>query len=362
MSDIVSVALGYAFAAAGEPQLRNPLFEVLGAVRQEGSIAAAARSLGWSYRHLWGWLKAQESRLGRPLIRWDKGRAARLSEFAESLLWAEARLRARLAPRIDDLAAEIGRELSVAFDRAVPVAGCVAADDPALPRLRGLCEAADGVLFDLRAGDGGDALAALRAGRCTFAGIHLPCSRPELARRGSALHAAYAPRLRPSRDRLVQVSRRTQGLMLPPGNPRRVQSLGQLRRLRVVNRAPGTGTRALLDELLRAAGVAPESLPGHDRIEPTHVAVAVAVASGQADAGFGLQAAAAGLGLAFVPLVVEDYLLVADREALETPAARSVVAALASPAWRDAVAARPGYDAHDAGRIRAPRGTLTWSA
>ena len=150
--------------------------------------------------------------------------------------------------------------------------------------------------------------------------------------------------------------------MLPPGNPRRVQSLGQLRRLRVVNRAPGTGTRALLDELLRAAGVAPESLPGHERIEPTHVAVAVAVASGQADAGFGLQAAAAGLGLAFVPLVVEDYLLVADREALETPAARSVVAALASPAWRDAVAALPGYDAHDAGRIRAPRGTLPWSA
>jgi hypothetical protein len=43
MSDIVSVTLGYELAAAGEAHLRNPFFEVIGAVRQEGSIAAARR-------------------------------------------------------------------------------------------------------------------------------------------------------------------------------------------------------------------------------------------------------------------------------------------------------------------------------
>lgn len=48
MSDIVSVALSYEIAAAGGPPLRNPFFEVIAAVRQEGSIAAAARRLGWS--------------------------------------------------------------------------------------------------------------------------------------------------------------------------------------------------------------------------------------------------------------------------------------------------------------------------
>jgi putative molybdopterin biosynthesis protein len=362
MSDIVSVALSYELAASGGPQLRNPFFEVIGAVRQEGSIAAAARRLGWSYRHLWGYLKAQEARFGRPLIHWDKGRAARLSDFAEKLLWAETRIRARLAPQVDNLAAEIGRELTVAFDDRVPIATCVASHDLALPLLRGLCESADGVLFDLRFAGSLEALAALRAQRCLFAGVHRPCSRPELARRGSAMHAAFAPRLRLGREKLIQVTRRTQGLMLPPGNPRRVQSIGQLRKLRFVNRAAGTGTRALLDELLRAEGVDPASVPGYDRAESTHLAVAAAVASGQAEAGFGIQAAAAELGLAFVPLVVEDYFLVCDRDTLDGAAARSVIGALSSQAWRDAVAALPGYEAHDAGRVRSLRRTLPWYA
>jgi putative molybdopterin biosynthesis protein len=362
MSDIVSITLGYELAAAGEPQLRNPFFEVLGAVRQEGSIAGAARRLNWSYRHLWGYLKEQEARHGRSLILWDKGRAARLSAFAEKLLWAETRIRARLAPQIENLAAEIGRELTVAFDDAVPIATCVASHDLALPRLRALCEAADGVLFDLRFAGSLEALAALRAQRCLFAGIHLPCSRPELARRGSALHRAFAPRLRLGREKLIQVGRRTQGLMVPAGNPRRVHSLGQLRRLRFVNRALGTGTRALLDELLRAGGVDPDSVPGYDRIESTHLAVAAAVASGQADVGFGIQAAAVEMGVDFVPLVVEDYFLVCDRATLDGPAARSVISVLASSAWREVIATLPGYDAHDAGRVRSLRRTLPWYA
>jgi putative molybdopterin biosynthesis protein len=362
MSDIVSVALAYEIAAAGAAQLTNPFFEVLGAVRQEGSIAAAARRLGWSYRHLWGWLKAQEVRLGRPLIVWDKGRAARLSDFGEKLLWAETRIRARLAPEAANLAAAIGRELTVAYDDSVPIATCVGSHDLALPLLRGLCEVADGVLFDLRFAGSLEALAALRARRCLFAGIHLPCSRPELARRGSAMHRAFAPRLRLGREKLIQVARRTQGLIVPAGNPRCVRSIDQLRRLRFVNRAEGTGTRVLLDALLQAQRIEPAQVPGYDRVEATHLAVAAAVASGQADAGFGIEAAAARIGTGFVPLVVEDYFLVCERETLEGAAARSVIAALGSPAWREAAGALPGYDTHDAGRVRSLRRTLPWYA
>jgi putative molybdopterin biosynthesis protein len=174
------------------------------------------------------------------------------------------------------------------------------------------------------------------------------------------MHRAFAPRLRLGREKLIQVSRRTQGLMVPAGNPRRVHAIGQLPKLRFVNRAPGTGTRALLDELVGAAGIDPASIPGFDRLETTHLAVAAAVASGQAEAGFGIQAAAAEMGLDFVPLVVEDYFLVCDKATLEGSAARSVLRALASQAWRDALAALPGYDAHDAGTVRSLRRTLPW--
>lgn len=360
MSDIISVTLNYDFAAAGDRQLRNHFFEVLGAVRQEGSIAAAARRLGCSYRHLWGWLKQQEGRIGRELIIWDRGRAARLSPFADKLLWAETRIRARLTPEIENLAARIGRELTVAFDDQVTIATCVASHDLALPALRALCEQRDGVLFDLRFAGSLDALRALRARRCLFAGIHLPCTRPDLAGRGSALHRAFGPLLKLGREKLIRVSRRTQGLMLPAGNPRRVHSLEQLGRLRFVNRPAGTGTRVLLDALLNAQRIPPASIDGYERIEATHIAVAAAVAEGRADAGFGIRAAADSMGLAFVPLVVEDYFLVCDKTTLEGEAGQCVLGALASSGWREALNHLPGYESIDAGRVQSLRRTLPW--
>ena len=48
--------------------LRNPLMDLLQAVRQSGSIAAAAKSVGLSYRHVWGELKRWEQGLGQALI------------------------------------------------------------------------------------------------------------------------------------------------------------------------------------------------------------------------------------------------------------------------------------------------------
>jgi len=60
--------------------LRNPLMDLLQAVREKGSIAAAAKSLGLSYRHVWGELKKWEQRLNQNLIVWEKGMPAELSD------------------------------------------------------------------------------------------------------------------------------------------------------------------------------------------------------------------------------------------------------------------------------------------
>ncbi len=361
-SDIVSITLSYEFAEGGGPQLSNPFFEAIQAIRLEGSIAAAARRLGYSYRHLWGYLKGQEKRLGRPLVVWEKGKPARLTEFAEKLLWAETRIRARLAPQIENLATEIGRELTVAFNDRVPIATCCASHDLALPRLKQICETGHGLLVDLRFEGSLTALAALRAGRYDFAGIHLPLSRPELAVRGSRLHHAFGPLLRLGREKLIRVARRAQGLFVAPGNPLRIQGVEDLARVRFVNRPAGTGTRALLEELLAGAGVSPESITGGQHEEETHLAVAAAVAAGAADAGLGIQAAAAAHGVDFVPLVVEDYFLVCEKETLDTPQARLLIEALSSPAWRAAAAQLPGYEASRSGEITSLRRTLPWYA
>lgn len=358
-SGIIAVELQYALSAVAGAHLHNPFFDVLGAVRHEGSIAAAARKLGWSYRHLWGYLKEQEIRLDRPLVHWDKGRAARLTDFAEKLLWAETRIRARLAPQVENLATEIGRELSIAFNDEVQITTCVASHDLSLPLLKRLCQTEREVLLDLHYEGSLDALRRMRAGHCAFAGIHLPLSRPDLARRGSKVHRAFGPLLRLGREKLIRVAHRTQGLFVAKGNPLKVRGIEDLPRLRFVNRAPATGTRALLEELLAVHRIDPASVRGFGHEEANHLAVAAAVAAGAADAGLGIQAAA-GRGVDFVPLVIEDYFLVCERETLSTPCARSIVSLLASAQWREQVAALPGYSAQDAGEIVSLRRTLPW--
>ena len=96
--------------------VRNALIELLQAVASQGSISAAARALGLSYRHVWGELKRWENELGNELLQWDKGKSARLSAFGEKLMWAERQAQARLAPQIEALRADLETAFAVAFD------------------------------------------------------------------------------------------------------------------------------------------------------------------------------------------------------------------------------------------------------
>jgi putative molybdopterin biosynthesis protein len=79
------------------------------------------------------------------------------------------------------------------------------------------------------------------------------------------------------------------------------------RGLRMVNRQRGSGTRSMIDQLLAANGLRPESIDGYAHEEFTHEAIAATVAAGQADVGFGIEAAAARYDLGFVPVVWERY-------------------------------------------------------
>jgi molybdate transport repressor ModE-like protein len=112
------IALSYSLAAQrAEPGLRepahallrNPMMDVLNAVHEQGSISAAARSLGLSYRHVWGQLKDWEAQLGRELLVWERGQAALLSPFGQRLLMAERLAQARLGPQMEALRAELER-------------------------------------------------------------------------------------------------------------------------------------------------------------------------------------------------------------------------------------------------------------
>lgn len=356
------VHLQYSFDSGGQrgATIDNPLFELLTAVREQGSIQHAAQALGASYRHVWGSLKRWEEVLGEDLVVWVRGQPARLTPFAERLMWAEARARARLTPHIEALRVELERVLAEALDGNQQVLTVYASHDFALPLLRDQASASQRLHIDLRFAGSMDALRALSEGRCAVAGFHVP----PLAEGGNLFARALKPLLKPGRHKLIGCTRRTQGLMVAPGNPLGLHGLADVAALqaRFVGRQPGSGTRLLTDHLvaqqhLPAAGFSATSIGRED----SHNAVAAAVASGEADAGVGVQAAASAFGLDFVPLVVEDYYLVCLKEALDSPGVTKLRSVLSSTPWRHSLVALPGYEATDqAGQILSLTQALPW--
>jgi putative molybdopterin biosynthesis protein len=354
------IQLSYALAAArgAGDAIRNPLMDLLHAVREHGSISGAAKALGVSYRHVWGELKRWEAELGNTLIVWDKGQPARLSEFGDKLLWAERQAQARLAPQIEALHADLERAFAVAFDDAAHVLTLFASHDDALAALRDHAVAAARLHLDIRFCGSVDAIGALNEGRCVMAGFHTPPSPVS----GTLAQKTYQPLLQPGKHKLIGFARRSQGLIVAPGNPLKLASLADVKRsgARFVNRALGTGTRLLLDELLSQAGLLPADLRGYADTEPSHAAVAQSIASGAADAGLGIEAAARARGLDFVPLVREDYFLVCLKAALDQPPVQALLAVLRAGEWKRVLDALPGYEAHRCGEVLSLRRELPW--
>ena len=358
------LAFHYTLSRDAQPMpLRNALIEMLQAVASQGSISAAARALGLSYRHVWGELKRWENELGNELLQWDKGKSARLSSFGEKLMWAERQAQARLSPQIEALRADLETAFAVAFDAQAQVLTLYASHDDGLALLREQALAigqdiGERLHLDIRFCGSVDAIRALNEGRCTLAGFHtIQTPAP-----GSLTERSYKPLLQPGKHKIIGFATRMQGLMLAQGNPLGISQLVDLQQasVRYVNRELGTGTRVVLDQLLQQTGIASDAIKGYHRTEPSHSAVAQAIASGSADAGLGIAAAAAAHGLHFLPLVQESYHLVCLKSALEEAALKSLRQLLQSSAWASALAQLSGYTPELSGQVRALRKVLPW--
>lgn len=189
-------------------------------------------------------------------------------------------------------------------------------------------------------------LLALVRGEVHFAGAHL--YDPD----ADDYNVPFLRELAPCREyALVTLAHRTQGLLVAKGNPKGVFSVRDLTRpgIRMVNRQRGSGTRALLDQLLHREDLEATAISGYDREERTHLGVAAAVAGGAADVGPGIQAVARSFDLDFVPLSLERYELVLQAR---DPALALFQQAIARPEFRQAAEALGGYDVTESGAVR----------
>ncbi len=142
---------------------------------------------------------------------------------------------------------------------------------------------------------------------------------------------------------LVRCVRRSQGLMVVKGNPLGIKGIEDLPRLRYVNRQKGSGTRILLDFLLKQAGLNSEGIKGYEREEITHTAVAAAVAAGSADAGMGILAAARIYDLEFIPICDEEYDFLIASESRDHPQFQRFMQILQSEELARRLEAMGGY-------------------
>ena len=210
--------------------------------------------------------------------------------------------------------------------RALRLAG---SDDPLLDRIADTTD---------RIGSAGSfgGLTALWQQRADAATIHL-------RHRDGDYNAPFAARILEGRSPvLVHLWRREQGIIVARDNPHGIETVKDLLGHTIALRAPGTGTHALLDRLLRDAGADPAALRG-PRVG-THLEAALAVSAGLADAAVGIRAAAAALDLAFVALTWEPFELALPATALG--AADELLAAISS------ASRMPGFDLSDSGATR----------
>jgi molybdate transport repressor ModE-like protein len=321
--------------ASGAP-LDQRLLPLLREIRERATLRAATAALGMSYRSAWNLLGAQARRLGAPLVLMERGRGARLAPLAERLLVADGAARATLQAAQLSVVAE-GRP------QVVPLR-VAASHDLLLAEL-----AADPQLaLDVSFKGSLESLGAYARGEAELAGFHVQAAD------GADPLAAYHGLLSRRRDQLIGFALREQGLIIARGNPKHLHGAADLARrgVRFVNRQRGSGTRLLIDQLLRDAAIDPASVRGYADEEFTHVAVAATIAAGRADAGIGVRAAAARFGLDFVPLEREHYWLVLPRRLLRDARVVRLLAALRGEALRRIARKLTGYDTAGAGELQ----------
>jgi molybdate-binding protein len=268
----------------------------------------------------------------------ERGRGTRLTDFGAALVKLDAA--ARLA--LDEVHAPWQRrleDLMAPMVRSVPERLRLAASHDLA--LADWVEHGRRISIDLFWRGSEEALAGLGRDECDIAGFHVPENW-----NAEQITSWLGRWLKPSLHVCVPLMRRCQGLIVARGNPHRLQTLADASRrgLRMVNRQRGSGTRSLIDQLLTANGLRPETIDGYAHEEFTHEAIAATVAGGQADVGFGIEAAAARYDLGFVPLIWERYGFVMRSATAGSPECKALLARLQGNTFRQRLNAMPGYE------------------
>ena len=147
---------------------------------------------------------------------------------------------------------------------------------------------------------------------------------------------------------LICIGERIQGIV-----SREILGFEAITTHRFINRQEGSGTRMLLDHLLKQKRINPASIAGYEEEVPTHLGVCLAVKNGDADLGMTIYSAARAFSLPFVPVDVERYELVTTKEMLEKDhRIKAIFEMIKSQKFKEILIHLGGYEIDQTGSIR----------
>lgn len=232
-------------------------------------------------------------------------------------------------PKLDVFTAESN------FDSRILVAGC----DPALSVLARYAQAA-GIELVLAHRNSSQALDLLKAGQVHVAGTHLRDNVPTVQKLFPKIPVA-----------VISLAVWEQGIVTAANNPKSIRGIEDFARpdVRLVNREPGSGSRALLDAQLKKAAVDSSVVQGYDTTAGGHLPAAWYVYTGAADCCIATHAAARAFGLHFIPIALERYDFAVRKPSLDSPRMQNLFDIVSRANFQYELQGLAGYDTRVAG-------------
>lgn len=153
---------------------------------------------------------------------------------------------------------------------------------------------------------------------------------------------------------IINLAYRMQGFYVAKGNPYNISSWEDLinKKVSIINREKGSGTRILLDEKLRANNISSSNIKGYNIERNSHLSVASSIARGEGDVGIGIEKIALQVkGIDFIPMQEERYDIVIKKSDLASPIYKAIVDIIKSKEFKDEIDGLSGYDIRDIGRV-----------
>ncbi len=319
----------------GQIVLDEEGIRILAAIRDKGSIADAAESVGRSYAYVWRHIQKASKGLGYQLVDTIIGG----SDYGGAVLTMKAKALLddynRLLRLQGDTLSGRGKKSAKPIDLTVTGSDC--------PGVRVLLEHLHDearITSDLRAVGSAAGLAALMLREADIVGLHL------LDEGTGQYNIPFLKRFWiDDRTTLVRGYLREQGLIVRRGNPRRVASIDDLTRkeVRLVNRQRGSGTRILLDHLLsrlaerRSVSVSRlvADVRGYENEVRSHGDVMAQISARKADVGLGLKPTEDRLD--FISLHEEFFDFAMDRDKMKRAEVQAFTKLLSSRRFAEGV-------------------------